>query len=196
MVFRRLLVLVLAALAVGVTACGDGDRATQVAAGGEPAASTSTSTSIDAGSVPPAVVTTSTPPVVATSTSTTAPVAPDEGSAPSPVDGLEAGQLKAVLEAPVSGSVRSAAGPTVDQVTLPDGTHVWRVRVPGPFTVRSARIAVTVGGRQVGEAVLAPDLQSITAVTTDGRGLTAGRPVSYQWEGGPSVPAGTLAVVR
>jgi hypothetical protein len=121
---------------------------------------------------------------------------PGTTSAASPVDGLKAAQLKAALEVPVGGAVRSAPGPTVDQVTLPDGTHVWRVRVPGPFAARSARIAVTVGGRRVGEAVQSADLQAITAVTTDGTGLTAGRPVTYQWEGGPSMRAGTLAVVR
>ncbi len=173
MVFRRslVLVLVLVFFVAGVAACGDADRPTQLAAGGAPVASTTTTT-------------------------TTAPVGSGAASAASPVDGLEAGQLKAILEAPLAGSTRSASGPTVDQVTLPDGMHVWRVRVPGTFAARSARIAVTVGGRRVGEAVLAPDLQAITAVTTDGSGLTAGRSVSYQWEGGPSVPAGTLAVVR
>ena len=110
--------------------------------------------------------------------------------------GLTADQLRAAVEASVPAANRRAVGPTVDQVTLADGTRVWRVRVPGAFPARAARVEVQVGGRRVGEGVLAPDLQSITAVTTDGSGLTAGRPVTFRWEGGPLEAAGPLELAR
>ncbi len=204
MVLRRSLCLVLV-VSIGAAACGSGDRPTQVAAGGDPAPGSSTTvTAFEVTSTTAAATaTTSTAVAPTTATTTTAtttsavPAAdPGAGTAASPVDGLDASELKAVVEAPLRSGARSATGPVVDQVTVADGTTIWRVRVPGAFTARSARVAVSVGGRLIGEAVLAPDLQSIVAVTTDGAGLTAGRAVSYQWEGGPSVPAGTLVVAR
>lgn len=195
---RWLLPLVFVALSAGTAACGSGDRPTQVAAGGEPeavASSTSEVTTSTTGAS--ASSSTTVAPPAATTTSTSAPAGVDAGgSAASPVDGLDAAQLQQAVDAPAPGSARSAPGPTVDQVTLADGTRVWRVRVPGAFQARSARVAVTVGNRLVGEGVLAGDLGSITAVTTDGSGLTPGQPVSYRWEGGPSVAAGTLGVAR
>lgn len=197
MVFRRFLglSLVLVLVSTGAAACGGGDRPTQVAAGGDPTLTTAATDPATTATTDAAPSTTVAPAAPATTTSTS--VAPPAGpSAASPVEGLDAQELKAAVEAPVGRAVRSAGGPTVDRVTLPDGTTVWRVRVPGTFPARSARVAISVGGRVVGEGVLASDLQSLTAVTTDGAGLTAGRTVSYQWEGGPSVPAGTLAVIR
>ncbi len=191
---RRLLPLVFVALSIGVAACGSGDRPTQVAAGGDPSEATSTTETAAPPSTTTAVPATTTTTAALATTSTTA--SPVGGDAASPVDGLDAGQLQQAVQAPVSGTARSAAGATVDQVTLADGTHVWRVRVPGAFPARSARVAVSVGNRVIGEGVLAGDLRAITAVTTDGTGLTAGQPVSYQWEGGRSVAAGTLAVIR
>ncbi|MGN6694168.1 MAG: hypothetical protein ACTHN0_08320 [Aquihabitans sp.] len=194
---RRLLPLLFVALSIGVASCGSGDRPTQVAAGGDPSVVTSTSEGGASSTTAALAVTTSSSVTVPVSTTTsTTTSAGDRGTAASPVDGLDAAQLQQAVEAPVSGTTRSAAGATVDQVTLSDGTHVWRVRVPGDFQARSARVAISVGDRIVGEGVLASDLRSITAVTTDGTGLTEGRPVSYQWEGGPSVAAGILAVVR
>ena len=166
----------------------------------EPGAATSTSAVADDDpTTTAAVVTTTTTPSAPpaadpTTTTTTAP--PSGASDASPVAGLDAAQLQAALALPAGATGRSLAGPTVDQVTLADGTRVWRVRVPGAFTARSARVTISVGGRTVGAGILAPDLGAITAVTTDGTGLTAGKPVSYQWEGSPSVAAGTLAVAR
>lgn len=203
MVLRRSLALLVVLLAIGAAACGDADPPTQVSAGGDPVASATSQPNASSSTVAPTTATT-----VVTST-TTAPVASEDPvatsttvapvsgpAAPSPVDGLDASELQAALAIPAGSTVRSAAGPTVDQVTLADGTRVWRVRIPGDFDARSARVAIRVGDRTIGEGVLAPDLSSITAVTTDGRGLAAGRPVIYQWEGGPSVAAGNLVVAR
>lgn len=182
-------VLLLAAASAGLASCGSGDQPTPVAAGGDPAAATS---SASAPVETSAVVTTTVPDAVPT----TIVAGPSGPSAASPVAGLDASELQAALAIPVSESVRSKAGPTVDAVALSDGTRVWRVRIPESFPARSARVEISVGGRLIGQAVLAPDLTAITAVTTDGTGLSAGSPVSYQWEGSPSVPAGNLEVAR
>lgn len=200
MALRRLLPLFVA-LSIGAAACGSGDRPTQVAAGGDPEAATSTteaSAPSSTTSTAPATTTSTAAGTVTTTPSTTAPSASaDAGpSDASPVAGLDASQLQQAVEAPASGAARSRSAATADQVTLADGTRVWRVRVPGSFEARSARVAISVGSRVVGEGVLAGDLTSITAVTTDGTGLSAGQPVSFQWEGGPSIAAGTLAVIR
>ena len=200
MVLRRSLLLVLlpALLSVGAIACGAGDPAATVAAG---AGQTPTSTSTISSDLPATTTSPAPRPTDATTPTSSTPGAPavtepPSGTAPSPVDGLLADQLTAAIEAPLPTGARSAGGPVVDRVVLADGTRVWRIRIPGAFQARSARVEVSVGGRRVGEAVLAADLQAILAVTADGTGLTSGRPVSYQWEGGPSVPAGTLTVIR
>ena len=199
MVLRRSLLPLLALLAIAAASCGAGDRPTEVASG----AGAATSTTIE-GTTPPSTTPSSTSTAPATtvptpdSTTSTIAVAPQPGggTAASPVEGLTADELRAAVEAPVPAANRRAVGPTVDQVTLADGTRVWRVRVPGAFPARAARVEVQVGGRRVGEGVLAPDLQSITAVTTDGSGLTAGRPVTFRWEGGPLEAAGPLELAR
>lgn len=126
--------------------------------------------------------------------STTVAAARD-GSDPSPVNGLSAADLRVVVDAPGAPSTRALAGPVADRVAV-GGRTVWRVTVPGAFTVRDARVVVEVGGRVVGQGVLTPDLGRLVAATADGSGLVAGAPVAYRYEGGPSVPAGTLAVRR
>ncbi len=205
MAARRLLPLFVA-LSIGVVACGQGGTPTQVAAGGDPAATSTTASTTEAPttSVPTTPTSsTSIPATTPTSSTTTvasaadpAPADPAADPGASPVAGLDAAQLQAAVEAPQGGAARSLGGVTLDQVTLDDGTHVWRVRIPGTFTARSARVSLSVGSRVVGTGVLARDLGSITAITTDGTGLTAGQPVTYQWEGGPVVAAGRLAVGR
>lgn len=200
MVLRRSLCALFTLLALGLAACGGADRPTQVATeGADPGGGAVTSTTVEVTTTEAAGTVPSTTAVAAdpepTTTTTTAP--PSGASAASPVAGLDAAELQAALALPSGPAGRTLrSGPTVDQVTLDDGTRVWRVRVPGDFTARSARVSISVGARQVGEAVLAPDLQSITAVTTDGTGLGAGRPVTYQWEGSPAVAVGNLAVIR
>lgn len=195
---RRSLSVLFALLVLGAAACGGTDRPTQVATEGAPDPGAEVTATSTAGAE--ATTTTAAP-----TSSTTIPAPLEEApvgddvvgaSDASPVAGLDATELQAALAAPGGASGRSLSGPIVDQVTLADGTRVWRVRVPGTFTARSARVSISVGGRLVGEGVLASDLGSITAVTTDGTGLTAGRPVSYQWEGGPTVAAGKLGVAR
>jgi hypothetical protein len=199
---RRSLCTLFALLALGLAACGGADRPTQVATEGAPdpgAAVTTTTAGApgDAGSTTTVAQVTEATAVATTVTAAPSTTAPASGpSAASPVPGLDATELQAALAAPVGASTRSSRAATVDQVTLADGTRVWRVRVPGTFTARSARASISVGDRRVGEAVLAPDLRSMTAVTTDGTGLTAGTPVTYQWEGSSSVPAGNLGVAR
>lgn len=166
-----------------------------------PAPATPTSsTSTPSPATTEAPATTSTPPTTST---TTAGAAATEaagvdgagGTDPSPVPGLDASELRAALAAPLAVTTRSGR-PTLDQVVLANGTKVWRVRITGGFAARSARVTVSVGDRRVGTGVVAGDLGSLTAVTTDGTGLVAGRAVSYQWDGGPSQPAGVLEVVR
>lgn len=130
----------------------------------------------------------------AATTSTTE--SPAAATAVSPVDGFTADELRSALLAPSSASVRSAPGPTAERVSTGNGSTVWRVRVPGQFPVRSARVAISVGGRVVGEGVLALDLHSIATITTDATGLRSGARVSYRWEGSTPVAAGTLVVVR
>lgn len=114
----------------------------------------------------------------------------------SPVDGLTPEQLREAVTAPSGTATRAARGPVAEQVVLADGTKVWRVRIPGPFPVRDARVAVLVGSRVIGEGILAPDLGSISAVTVDGTGLRSGAAASYRWEGSAAVAAGPLTVVR
>ena len=202
----RRLPLVAALLLTLLVGCGGAGGTTHLASGqeggpDEPAATSAPPTT----TAPPR---TTAPPTTATSTTTapttTAPAVPPttaaapipEGSDASPVDGLTAEELVAAVTAPQRGRTARPTSPTVDQVVLADGTRVWRVRVPGAFPARSARVTVSVGGREVGQGITAPDLGAITAVTTDGTGLRAGAAVSYQWEGSPPVAAGTLEVAR
>lgn len=93
-------------------------------------------------------------------------------------------------------SSRTLRGPVAERLVLADGTGLWRVRIPGPFPARSARVAVLVAGRVVGAGMVTADLGALVAVTPDASGLTAGAAVSYRWEGQDAVAAGTLAVVR
>ena len=141
----------------------------------------------------PDPVRTASAPAAADATSAPDPVG---GAGASPVEGLTPEQLREAVTAPSGESARRATGPVAEQVVLGDGTKVWRVRVPGSFPVRDARVAISVGARVVGEGVTAPDLASITAVSVDGTGLRSGAKVSYRWEGSEPVAAGTLTVVR
>jgi len=122
---------------------------------------------------------------------TTSPPPADSGA--SLVDGLTPAELKAVIDAPGSASTRAVTGPYAERVSAGGGTY-WRVTIPGSFPVRDARVRVQVGSRQVGEGVVANDLGALVAVSADGRGLTSGAAVSYQWEGSPSTAAGKLVV--
>jgi hypothetical protein len=131
----------------------------------------------------------------ATGGSTTVVAPAGVGSDPSPVPGLSASDLRTVVEAPGALSTRALPGPVADPVVV-GGRTVWRVTVPGTFTVRDARVVVEVGGRPIGQGVLTPDLGRLVAATADPAGLVAGAPVAYRYEGGPSVPAGNLAVRR
>lgn len=129
--------------------------------------------------------------------SSTGPVAsPSAGSAASTVDGLTAAELREAVEAPDPGGKARASGPVAQPVRLASGTTVWRIRVPGRFPVRSARVVVSVGGRRIGEGVPGSRLQGLVAVTRDPSAIVSGAPVTYRWSGGPAVDAGRLAVVR
>lgn len=114
---------------------------------------------------------------------------------PSPVANLTPTDLRRVVEAPGRRSTRSLAGPAADRVTV-SGRAVWRVRIPGRFAVRDARVEVLVGSRVVGIGMVGPGLTSLVAVTEDGAGLVPGAPVSYRWEGAAAVAAGALEVAR
>lgn len=120
------------------------------------------------------------------------------GGAASTVDGLTAAELREAVEAPESAPVGRdrTSGPVAQRVRLASGATVWRVRIPGRFPVRSARVVVSVGGRQLGEGVPGSRLQSLVAVTRDAGAIVEGAAVTYAWAGGPTVPAGRLAVIR
>lgn len=197
---RASVLLLVVSLACLVASCGGG-AADEISTGGDPTptpapstsgpeATASTTVAAEPAATTPGVGETTTPP--ASTSSTTTPV----GSDPSPVEGLTAGELRAALDAPVGSSVRSAPGPTAERVALPDGTRVWRVRIPGDFPVRAARVQVLVAGETVGEGVVGSDLGSLTAVAPDGVPLRTGDPVAYRWDGGTEIAVGRLVVVR
>lgn len=140
----------------------------------------------------PSAATAGAPP---SSPSTTAS-APAPRSAPSTAAGLSAAEVREAVESPEPSGKARPAGPVARPVRLASGAVVWRVQIPGRFPVRSARVVVSVGGRDLGEGVPGPHLQSLVAVTRDPRGLTDGAPVAYRWPGAPVVAAGRLAVVR
>ena len=171
-------------LIVTLTACGRSASSTEPVHAGAPVGSPTA----------PAPTTTTTGPTTTGPTTTT--VAGDAGPPdPSPVANLTPTDLRRVVEAPGPRSTRSLAGPTADRVTV-SGRTVWRVRIPGRFAVRDARVEVLAGDRVVGIGIVGPGLTSLVAVTEDGAGLVPGAPVSYRWEGAAAVSAGSLAVVR
>lgn len=162
------LLFVVLLVAVSAAACGGGGATAPVAAGA--------------------------PTTVA---ATTEPAAgPQVGADASTVEGLSAAELREAVEAPDPVGRARTAGPVAQQVRLVSGATVWRVRIPGRFPVRSARVVVSVGGRRLGEGVPGPHLQSLVAVTRDQRAIVSGAAVTYRWSGGPSIDAGRLAVVR
>jgi hypothetical protein len=203
--FRRAVVPLLLVVGVIATACGGG-APDEVSSAGDPSTSPGSSVPDTTGAGPAAEATTTTtdgdvgattaPPQTAEPAPTTTTLPEPDGGAPSPVAGLTAAELRAAVEAPSSATTRAATGPTAERVSLGDGRTVWRVRIPGEVPVRAARVEVLVGGRSIGEGIVAPDLSSLSVVTVDGAGLVAGAPVATRWEGATAEPAGTLVVAR
>lgn len=192
--------LVAGALLV-VAACGSGDDGrAEVDAGGTPAGPSAGDptggTSGPPDGDPTGTAPTSGDPAAGTDPAgtSTVPAGPTDPG-PSPVEGLDAGQLLAAVTAPVPPTARGGAGPTADRVALPDGRTAWRVRVPGSFPVRSAEATVAVGGRDLGPAVTPPDLSALVAVVPDAGGLVDGARVTYRWTGSDPVDAGALEVL-
>ena len=165
-------------VAVGMTACGGGSEPVEAGAGAE------TAPTAPAATEPPAPG----PP-------TTTAEEPSAATGPSPVDGLTAAELRSVVEAPPAGGERRRTGPVADRVTV-GGRTVWRITIPGTYELLSSRIVVAVGGTDVGEGVVAPDLTALVAVAPDPGVLVAGAPVTYRWGAGEPVAAGALEVVR
>jgi len=128
--------------------------------------------------------------------SSSSSVAPSADPGPSPVDGLDAAQLREAVTAPPTPASRALPGPVAERVTLADGRTVWRVRIPGSFTLRSAQARISVGGRDLGVAASPPSLDSLVAVTIGDEGLLDGAPVTYRWGTEDPIAAGALAVVR
>ncbi|HEX7133254.1 MAG TPA: hypothetical protein VF228_11795 [Iamia sp.] len=157
---------------MGLTSCGGGSEPVEAGAGAEAAPS-------EPGQQP-----------VPTTEAPGAPVS-------SPVDGLTAAELRAVVEAPPAPAPtgRRRTGPVADEVPVGDGT-VWRITIPGRHEVLSSRIIVAIGGQDVGEGVVAPDLTALVVVVTDPAVVVAGAPVTYRWGAGDPVEAGPLEVVR
>lgn len=133
---------------------------------------------------------------VGPSSTTTAEIAPGGDPGPSPVDGLDAAQLREAVTAPPTPASRARPGPVAERVTLADGRTVWRVRIPGSFTLRSAQARISVAGRDLGVAASPPSLDSLVAVTIGDEGLLDGAPVTYRWGTEDPIAAGALAVVR
>ena len=208
---RRTLAPCLLAAAVALAGCGRGaPDVVATGSGGQEPGSPTTSSPAPAMTAPEVVpadpsATTTTAPAT-TTTIASDPIASDpttplatgtEGDpSPSTVPGLSPDEVKAAVLAPASATVRRAPGATVERLTLPSGVAVWRIRIPGSFPARSARVTVSVGGREVGAGTTSPTLDALVAVTTDGSGLVAGARVSFRWEGSEPVAAGALAVVR
>ncbi len=190
------------ALILGLASCGS-DGASVVEAGQsgpdpsgpvEPSPSEPTvpgSASTPAPTPGPAPTTGSAP-----TTGPTTPVAVPGPAGPSPVEGLDADQLRRVVNAAPSARARGAGGPTAEPVVLADGRKVWRVRIPGDFPARAARGMVLVDGREVGPASSSPSLDALVAVALSADGLIDGAAVTYRWEGAEPVSAGPLTVLR
>jgi hypothetical protein len=162
-------------MAVGLTACGDGSDPVEAGAGAEAAPSAP-------GEEPgPA----------------TEPDAAEPAEGPSPVDGLSAAELRTVVEAPPSPSAtgRPTVGPVADQVPVA-GRTAWRITIPGTYELLSSRIVVAIGGQDVGEGVVVPDLTALVAVVLDPALVVDGATVTYRWGAGEPIDAGPLEVVR
>ena len=125
-------------------------------------------------------------------TTTVAPAGGSEGA--SPVDGLAPDDLRTVVEAPRRD--RARRGPVADRVALADGRSAWRVTIPGEFPLRSARLTVSVGERDVGVGIATPDGGALVAVTLNGDGLVDGAEVTWGAPGAAPTEAGPLAVIR
>jgi len=181
------------ALAVGMAGCAA--HSPDAVSTGAPSVSSTTLVGADPTVASTQVATTSTVDTASTvpDTTTSTQVPP---SGPSPVAGLSATDLRSAVLAPSATTKVRPAGPVAEQVRLPSGTSVWRVRLPGAFPVRSARVTVFVAGRRVGEGMVGPRLQSLVAVTRTGAGLTSGAAVTYRWDGSAEVSAGRLTVIR
>jgi hypothetical protein len=123
---------------------------------------------------------------------TAAPAASEEGR--SPVANLTPKDLQRVVEAAGTRPTRSLRGPVAERVPVGSST-VWRIRIPGEFQARSARVQVLVGSKPVGLGILTPTLDALVAVTTDGSGLVRGAAVAYQVEGAEPVAVGSLEVI-
>jgi len=165
-------------MAVGLIACGDGSDPVEAGAGAEAAPSAPGEEPVPAPEPPDADES-------------------PEAQGPSPVDGLSAAELRAVVEAPPSPSPtgRPAVGPVADQVTVA-GRTVWRITIPGTYELLSSRIVVAVGGRDVGEGVVLPDLTALVAAALDPAVVVEGALVTYRWGANDPVEAGPLDVVR
>jgi len=176
-------------MAVGLIACGDASDPVEAGAGAEAAPSTA--------GEEPAPATDPAPSTEPPTTEASDAEEPPDAEGPSPVDGLTAAELRAVVEAPPSPSPtgRPAAGPVADQVPVA-GRTVWRITIPGTYELLSSRIIVAIGGQDVGEGVVLPDLTALVAVSLDPAVVVEGAAVTYRWGAGAPVEAGALEVVR
>lgn len=173
-------------MCTSLAACGGASDPIDTAAAAGPS-STAVTSPVPTDAAP----TTEAPSTDATTTTTVdGPSTPQ----PSPVDGLDSAQLREVVDAPAPANRRSA-GPVADQVAVADRT-LWRVTVPGDFDLLGSRITVSIGGTDVGEGIVAPDLSRLVAIVADPAALVAGAPVTYRWGSGEPVSAGALEVAR
>jgi hypothetical protein len=128
-----------------------------------------------------------------TATPAAGPTTTTTAAGASPVANLTPMDLRRVVEAAGTTPTRALRGPVAERITVGDRT-VWRIRIPGRFEARSARVRVSVGGTVVGAGMVAPHLDALVAVTADPALIVRGAPVTYQWEGSQPVAAGPLAV--
>ncbi len=151
---------------------------------------------VEAGAAP--VAESTVPPPTEPSSPTTGPqprVPGTTAEVASPVAGLTPAELRTVVEAPGRATARQRRGPVAERVRV-GGRTVWRLTIPGDHELLSSRIVVAVGGTDLGEGVVRPDLTALVAVPADPAVLVAGAPVTYRWGAGAPIAAGPLEVVR
>ena len=81
-------------------------------------------------------------------------------------------------------------------MSITDGRLVWRLRIPGRFPPRSARLMVDVDGVDVGPGLESPGLDALMVVMVDPTALVDGATVSYRVGAEAPTVVGLLEVIQ